>query len=131
MASFHDELTKLGFIWSLESFTFCSVNCTNFITSRLRNRSRMSKLCTTVALPCGLLSRNLLVQGGDTIGEVARGMIEDVHGAIFDLVQLMKTYQSKNKLSRLFMSTLFKRRQEELNAVVDQAIMRLQVSEVS
>ena len=76
-------------------------------------------------------SRNLVVQGGDTIGEVARGMIEDVHGAIFDLVQLIKTYQSKNKLSRLFMSTLFKRRQEELNAIVDQAIMRLQVSEVS
>ena len=88
----------------------------------------MSKLCTTVAC---LLSRNLVVQGGDTIGEVARGMIEDVHGAIFDLVQLIKTYQSKNKLSRLFMSTLFKRRQEELNAIVDQAIMRLQVSGVS
>ncbi|CAM9120296.1 unnamed protein product [Ectocarpus sp. 13 AM-2016] len=66
-------------------------------------------------------------KGGDTIGEVARGMIEDVHGAIFDLVQLIKTYQSKNKLSRLFMSTLFKRRQEELDAVVDQAIMRLQL----
>ena len=54
-------------------------------------------------------------------------MIEDVHGAIFDLVQLIKTYQSKNKLSRLFMSTLFKRRQDELDAVVNQAIMRLQV----
>lgn len=91
----------------------------------------MSKLCTTVGLPCGLFSRNVVVQGGDTIGEVARGMIEDVHGAIFDLVQLIKTYQSKNMLSRLFMSTLFKRRQEELNAVVDQAIMRLQVSEIS
>ena len=68
------------------------------------------------------------VQGGDTIGEVAQGMIEEVHEAISDLVQLIKTYQSKNKLSRLFMSTLFKRRQEELDAVVDRAIMRLQVS---
>lgn len=62
------------------------------------------------------------------VGEVARGMIEDVHGAVFDLVELIKTFQNKNRLSRLFMSTLFKRRQEELDAVVDRAIMRLQVS---
>lgn len=66
-------------------------------------------------------------QGGHTIGEEARRMIEDVHGAIFDLVQLIKTFQSKNKLSRLLTSTLFKQRQEELDAVVNQAIMRLQV----
>ena len=80
----------------------------------------------TVAPP---VWRNRLPQGGDTIEAVAHGMIEDVHGAIFDLVQLIKTYQSKNKLSKVFMSTLFKRRQEELDAVVDQAIMRLQVSQ--
>lgn len=84
-----------------------------------------------MALPCGLVSRNLLLlQGGDTIGEVARGMIEDVHEAIFDLVELIKTFQSKNRLSRLLMSTLFRRRQQELDAVVNQAIMRLQVSRV-
>lgn len=58
-------------------------------------------------------------------------MIEDVHGAIFDLVELIKTYQSKNKLSRLFTSTLFKGRQDELDAVVDRAIMRLQVGGLS
>ena len=57
-------------------------------------------------------------------------LIEDVHEAIFDLVELIKTFQCKNKLSKLFLSTLFKRRQEELNAVVDRAIMRLQVSGV-
>ena len=51
-----------------------------------------------------------------------------VHDAILDLVELIKTFQSKNKLSKLFLSTLFKRRQEELDAVVDRAIMRLQVS---
>lgn len=69
-----------------------------------------------------------LHQGGDTLGEIALGMIEDVHTAIFDMVELIKTYQSKNRLLRLFLSTLFKRRQEELEAVVDQAIMRLQAS---
>ncbi|CAN0344511.1 unnamed protein product [Ectocarpus sp. 6 AP-2014] len=82
--------------------------------------------CSTVVMALKRAAK-VADKGGDTIGEVARGMIEDVHGAIFDLVQLIKTYQSKNKLSRLFMSTLFKRRQEELNAVVDQAIMRLQL----
>ena len=69
-------------------------------------------------------------QGGDTTGQAARVLIEDVHDAISDLVELIKTFQSKNKLSRLFMSTLFKRRQDELDAVVDRAITRLQVSEL-
>lgn len=69
-------------------------------------------------------------QAGDTTGEAARVLIEDVHDSIFDLVELIKTFQSKNKLSKLFMSTLFKRRQDELNAVVDRAIMRLQVGGV-
>lgn len=54
-------------------------------------------------------------------------MIEDVHDAIYDLVELINTFQSKNKLSKLCLSTLFKRRQDELDAVVDRAIMRLQV----
>ena len=70
-------------------------------------------------------------QGGDTTGETARVLIEDVHDAIFDLVELIKTFQSKNKLSKVFLSTLFKRRQEELDAVVDRAIMRLQVRGLS
>ncbi|CAN0504915.1 unnamed protein product, partial [Ectocarpus sp. 12 AP-2014] len=82
--------------------------------------------CSTVVMALKRAAK-VADKGGDTIGEVARGMIEEVHGAIFDLVQLIKTYQSKNKLSRLFLSTLFKRRQEELDAVVDQAIMRLQL----
>lgn len=75
-------------------------------------------------------SKCVLLQGGDTMKEVSHALIEDVHDAIFDLVELIKTYQSKNKLSKLFMSTLFKRRQEELDAVVNQAVMRLQVSGV-
>lgn len=51
-----------------------------------------------------------------------------MHDAIFDLVELIKTFQSKNKLSKVFLSTLFKRRKEELDAVVDRAITRLQVN---
>ena len=62
------------------------------------------------------------------MGEAARVLIEDVHDAIFDLVELIKTFQSKNKLSKLLLSTLFKRRRDELDAVVDRAITRLQVT---
>lgn len=61
------------------------------------------------------------------MGQGEHVLIEDVHDAISDLVELTKVYQSKNKLSKLLMSTLFKRRQGELDAVVDRAITRLQV----
>lgn len=68
------------------------------------------------------------IQGGDTNGEVARALMEDVHDAVCDLVELIKTYQSKNRLSKVLMSTLFnKRRQDELDAVVDRANLRLHV----
>ena len=58
-------------------------------------------------------------------------MIEDVHDAILDLVELIKTYQSKNKLSRVLISTLFRRRQDEMGAAVERAILNLQVSAVN
>ena len=69
-------------------------------------------------------------QGGDTTGQEERAMMEDVHDAIFDLVELIKTYKSKNRLSQLLMSTLFRRRQDEMGAVVDRAILSLQVRAV-
>lgn len=72
-----------------------------------------------------------VVQGGDTNSGVERALIEEVHDAVSDLVDLIKTYQNKNKLSKVLMSTLFKRRQEELDAVVDKAILHLHVSDVS
>ena len=65
------------------------------------------------------------------MGEAARVLIDDVQDAIFDLVELIKTFQSKSKLSKLLLSTLFKRRQEELDAVVDRAMTRLQVGWIS
>lgn len=54
--------------------------------------------------------------------------MEDVHDAVSDLVELIKLYQTKNKLSKLLTSTLFTRRQDELEAVVDRAVLRLHVS---
>lgn len=55
-------------------------------------------------------------------------LIEDVGDAVGDLVEIMKTYKSKGKLSQIVTSTLFKRRQDEAEAVVDAAVSRLQVS---
>ena len=52
-----------------------------------------------------------------------------MHEAIFDLVELIKTYGSKNRLSKVLMSTLFKRRQAELEAAIDRAAARMQVSD--
>lgn len=54
-------------------------------------------------------------------------MIEDVREAITDLVDLMKTYQSKNNLSKVLTSSVFKRRLNEAEAVVAQALPLLQV----
>ncbi|CAM9607513.1 unnamed protein product [Laminaria digitata] len=67
----------------------------------------------------------VLDKGGATTKEAERVMIEDVHDAIFDLVELIKTYQSKNQLSQLLTSTIFRRRQDEMGAVVDRAILGL------
>lgn len=69
-----------------------------------------------------------VVQGGDTNSAVERVLVQEVHDAVSDLVDLIKTYQSKNRLSKVLTSTLFKRRQEEMDAVVDRAILHLHVS---
>lgn len=68
------------------------------------------------------------VQGGETTTAEQRDLIEEVHYAVEDLVELIMTYQSKNKLSKVLMSTSFKRRQDDLEAAIDRALGRLQVS---
>ncbi|CAM9894223.1 unnamed protein product [Ectocarpus fasciculatus] len=84
------------------------------------------KQCRSIVMA---LERAATVAGeaGNATGEVARILIEDVHDAVFDLAELIKTFRSKNKVSKVLMSTLFKRRQDELDAVVDRAILRLQL----
>ena len=93
---------------------FCGMSPARFSTSM---NKRKIKMTTTYILP---------VQHGDA-GEAGRVLVEDVHDAIADLVELIRTYQSKNKLSQVMMSTLFRRRQEEAEAVVERAVSRLQV----
>ena len=47
--------------------------------------------------------------------------------AVGDLVEIIQAYQSKGTISQVVMSTFFKRRQEEAEAVIDAAISRLHV----
>lgn len=58
-----------------------------------------------------------------------RLLLEDVHDAVADLVDTIKTYRSKGRMSQQVMvSTLFKGRQKEAEAVTKAAISRLHVS---
>ena len=70
-------------------------------------------------------------QGDRSYAESERVLLEEVRESIEDLVQIMKTYKSKNKVSKVMMSTLFKKRQEEAEAVINMAIGRLQVGPIS
>lgn len=45
-----------------------------------------------------------------------------------DLVQLMRAYRSRNRVLKVFTSSLFQRRQEEAETAINSAILRLQVS---
>lgn len=54
--------------------------------------------------------------------------MEDVKDAIGDLLDVIKTYRSKNKIAQVLMSSLFRQRQDEAEAVIDRAIARLHVS---
>lgn len=56
-----------------------------------------------------------------------RMLIEDVQTAVADMVELIKTYRSKGRLSQVIVSTMFRRRMEETEAVIDRAISDLKV----
>lgn len=72
--------------------------------------------------------RVVRVQGGEARTAEQRDFIEEVHYAVEDLLELIKTYQSKNRLTKVLMSTSFKRRHSDLEAAIDRALGRLQVS---
>lgn len=66
-------------------------------------------------------------QGEGLPEEVERGLLENIRESIDDLVQLIQTYKSKNKLVRVITSSLFKRRQEALEFAINGALSHLQV----
>lgn len=59
-----------------------------------------------------------------------RVLIKNVQDAIGDMVGLIKTYKSKRRIAQVLISTLFKRRMEEAEAVINQAFSDLMVSVV-
>ena len=74
------------------------------------------------------LGTRSIVQGDELNGQGNSVLIEDVRDAVGDLVDIIKTYKNKGRLSQVMMSTLFKRRQEEAEAVIEAAVSRLHVS---
>lgn len=68
------------------------------------------------------------MKDGEITGEAEHILIEDVHDAVADLVELIKTYKSNNKMAQAITSSLFKRRQEEVEALIDRAVSHLHVS---
>lgn len=65
-------------------------------------------------------------QGGQLLDEADRVLLEEVRESIDDLVQLIHIYRRKNRMVRVMTSTLFRRRQEELEAGINLAVNRLQ-----
>lgn len=66
-------------------------------------------------------------QGSETSTEAERILVEDVFDAVEDLVEIIKTFESKNRLGQIISSSLFKRRVEKAEALIDSTIVRLQV----
>lgn len=69
-------------------------------------------------------------QGDEETTAEQRELIEEVRFQVGNLADLIKTYQSRNKLSKVLLATSFKRRQEDLEAAIDRTLDRLQVSHV-
>lgn len=54
-----------------------------------------------------------------------RDIINDVEEAVADLVELMKAYKTKNKISQVAGTPLFKNRLEDAEAVVNKAFKNM------
>ncbi|CAM9718817.1 unnamed protein product, partial [Ectocarpus sp. 8 AP-2014] len=107
-----------------EAATAVSILIRLVLDSRDLTSSPGVKRCRSIVI---MLQRAAKVvgTGGDTSTEEGRVLMEEVHGAVSDIVELIKTYENKSKLAQVLTSTLFKRRQDELNAVLDRAIWGL------
>lgn len=66
-------------------------------------------------------------QGGEETNEAGRVLLDEVKHAVDTLLQVIQTYSSKNKIAQVLTSSMFKKRQEEAEHVINAAISRLQV----
>lgn len=65
---------------------------------------------------------------GKTDVKTELGLINEVKEAVKDLEMLMKTYQKKNRMSRVAGTALFRQRLKEAEAIVNEAFKKLHVS---
>lgn len=68
------------------------------------------------------------VEDTESSMEMKRMLMDNVQDAIGDMVGLIKTYNSKRRITQVVVSTLFKRRMEETEAVINQTFSDLMVS---
>lgn len=68
------------------------------------------------------------IEDNDASREMKGMLIENVQEAIGDLVDLIKTFRSKNKITQVVVSTMFKTRMDETQAVINQTFSELMVS---
>lgn len=84
--------------------------------------------CCTYILTTAHLAQIDIIEHNDASSAMKRTLIENVQDAIADMVALIKTYRSMKRITQVVVSTLFKRRMEETEAVIDQTFADLMVS---
>ncbi|CBN73941.1 Putative Leucine Rich Repeat Protein Kinase (Partial), partial [Ectocarpus siliculosus] len=67
------------------------------------------------------------VKAGRGDDQAVRVLLDDVQDSIADLLQIIESYKSKNALSKVFVSSLCKKRQEEAEVAINAAVQRLQL----
>ena len=80
-----------------------------------------------VSQPSPQLEHGASLQDNSSNGEAPLHAFDDVRDAIAHLVDLIKAYQNRKKLLKVFTSSVFKRREEEANAAIDRAVLRSNV----
>lgn len=68
------------------------------------------------------------LQGEQPVGEVEQALLDDVQESVSGLVEVMQAWNNKSAISKVFTSTLAKRRQEEAEDAIKEAVSRLQVT---
>ncbi|CAM9968731.1 unnamed protein product [Ectocarpus sp. 6 AP-2014] len=72
-----------------------------------------------------VLAKKVKTGRGDD--QAVRVLLDDVQDSIADLLQIIESYKSKNALSKVFVSSLCKKRQEEAEVAINTAVQRLQL----
>ena len=91
-------------------------------------RKERASMSTTAAFALRCIAQIDNVEDTDSSRGMKRMLIENVQDAIGDMLGLIRTYNSKKRITQVVVSTLFKRRMEETDAVINQTFADLMVS---